>query len=102
MLEKFTIATFADRVGETFRICPDETQTVATELVDVTDLSARAGPEVAHYPRAPFSIVFRGPMSPILPQRIYRLEHDEIGTFELFLVPIGLDREGMRYEAVFA
>jgi hypothetical protein len=29
------------------------------------------------------------------------MEHAAIGTFELFLVPIGPDREGMRYEAIF-
>lgn len=52
--------------------------------------------------RAPFSLVFRGPGDRVLPQRIYRLAHDELGEFEFFLVPIGPDREGMRYEAIFA
>jgi hypothetical protein len=51
--------------------------------------------------RAPFSIVFRGPATPILPQRIYRLEHPAIGSFDLFLVPIGPDERGLRYEAIF-
>jgi hypothetical protein len=51
--------------------------------------------------RAPFSIVFRGPLDAVLPQCIYQLEHAAIGTFDLFLVPIGPDGEGMRYEAVF-
>jgi hypothetical protein len=32
-----------------------------------------------------------------LPQRIFRLEHAELGAFELFLVPIGPGE----YEAVF-
>jgi hypothetical protein len=45
--------------------------------------------------------VFRGPKKPELPQKIYKLEHDKLGTFELFLVPIGLDKEGMRYQAIF-
>jgi len=102
MLEKFTIATFAGREGETFRICPEEQPPINTVLVTVTDLSPRLGrPLDPGDLRTPFSVVFRGPMTPMLPQRIYRLAHDELGEFELFIVPLGPDREGLRYEAVF-
>ena len=52
--------------------------------------------------REPFSLVFRGPMDPLLAQRIYPLDHAEMGQRDIFLVPIGPDQEGMRYEAVFA
>jgi hypothetical protein len=53
--------------------------------------------------------VFRGPLEPILPQGIYRLEHEHLGALELFIVPIGPNKnansaEGptaMLYEAVF-
>jgi hypothetical protein len=46
-------------------------------------------------------LLFRGPRTPVLPQRIYRLEHAVMGPLEIFLVPIGPDAEGMRYQAVF-
>jgi hypothetical protein len=36
-----------------------------------------------------------------LEQRIYAVHHPALGAFDLFLVPIGPDGEGMRYEAVF-
>jgi hypothetical protein len=51
----------------------------------------------------PFSVYFRGPRTPVLPQRIYRIEHHGMGSFDLFLVPIGPDPKGgwMVYEAVF-
>jgi hypothetical protein len=29
------------------------------------------------------------------------MEHEEIGVFDLFLVPIGLEEIGLRYEAIF-
>ena len=48
-----------------------------------------------------FAVLFRGPQQPILPQAIYRLEHPRMGSLDLFLVPIGPDDTGMRYEAVF-
>jgi len=48
-----------------------------------------------------FSLVFRGQPSPWLPQCIYRVKHERLGEFNLFLVPIGPDSQGMQYEAVF-
>jgi hypothetical protein len=101
VLDTFDVVTFAGLVGHTFRIADAGPAPVATELVDMT-----AGPERPVAPggavrRRPFSLVFRGPPGAALPQRTYRVEHDALGTFDLFLVPIGPDAEGMRYEAVF-
>lgn len=70
---------------------------IEAELVEVNDLGT-SGAGGLH---SPFSIVFRGPLRPVLPQGIRRLEHDGLGGLELFLVPIGPDEAGMRYEAVF-
>jgi hypothetical protein len=49
----------------------------------------------------PFSLVFSAPPSPALRQGIHRLEHPDLGILEVFLVPIGPGRDGLRYEAVF-
>lgn len=51
--------------------------------------------------RQPFSLVFRGPRQPVLPQRIYTVTNETLGRLEIFLVPIGPDGAGLRYEAVF-
>ena len=96
MLEDFSIATFADRLGETFRLQDASGAPLELELIDARGVQGDSDG------REPFSIVFRAPASPILDQMIRRLEHDELGAFELFLVPIGPDDTGMRYEAVFA
>jgi hypothetical protein len=101
VLEDFTIETFADRVGEHFRVLVDESALDA-ELIEATALASAAGEQSAlPGDRTPFSIVFRGPQEPILPQRIYRFEHQALGAFEIFVVPIGRDGDGVRYEAVF-
>ena len=97
MVEDFTIETFAGRVGEPFRVQPDSGDALEAELVEATQL---APPREAGA-RAPFSLVFRGPAEPLLPQRIYTVEHDELGAFEIFVVPIGRDEAGTSYEAVF-
>ena len=52
--------------------------------------------------REAFSIVFRGERSLKLEQKIYRISHNTMGDMELFIVPIGPDDKGMRYEAVFS
>ena len=51
--------------------------------------------------RKPFSLEFRLPIRSVLPQRIYRLEHPQLGTLNIFLVPIGMDQAGLQLQAVF-
>lgn len=48
-----------------------------------------------------FSAFFQGPAQPLLPQHVYLMEHDQMGEFEIFLVPVSQDERGLRYEAVF-
>lgn len=52
--------------------------------------------------RQPFSVIFKGPAEPLLAQGTYPLENEELGTLELFLVPVASDDQGTEYEAVFA
>jgi hypothetical protein len=97
MLEELKIGDFFERVGEGFRV-PFAEGSIALTLVEVTNLARadHAGPR-----RAPFSLIFRGPSAPCLRQRIWPLEHEALGRLDIFLVPIGPDPSGMRYEAVF-
>jgi hypothetical protein len=102
MLESFTLETFRPYLHDSFQIISGSTVVVQLELISVTTLE-QAGTQInegAHV-RPPFSLVFRGPAEVVLPQHIYRIQHAQLGSFDLFLVPIGPDREGMRYEAVF-
>ena len=48
-----------------------------------------------------FSLLFRVPTDSALPQYLYRIEHEHLGAMDLLLVPVGIDREGRQYEAVF-
>ena len=52
--------------------------------------------------REPFSLIFRAAGVHFhLAQGIYLLEHGGHGELHVFLVPIGPDEAGMRFEAVF-
>jgi hypothetical protein len=91
MLEDLNIDDFRPLQGERFRISPDGAEPFEVELAEVTEIPREPGG------RAPFSLVFKGGPNPPLPQQIYRVEHEELGELEIFLVPIALDQ----YQAIF-
>lgn len=94
MTEVFTIEMFSGQVGTKFRIHYGDSQTAELELISATDVGSS--------PRqAQFSLVFVGPQECPIAQAIYRVEHDELGALDLFLVPIGKDQRGVSYEAIF-
>ena len=64
-------------------------------MVSATDHGSGPG-------REQFSIIFRGPLGIFLQQQSYRMEHPQMGSFDLFLVPIRQDADGFYYEAAFA
>ena len=66
--------------------------------VELIEVSASDDPGPS---RSQFSLVFRGGPSPPLPQGIHALEQSKLGRLDLFLVPLGPDDAGQRYEAVF-
>ena len=103
MLETFTIDTFAPHVGERFLLHLEGAEPQPFVLQSVTEVpfSGWRPEDVAEH-RKPFSLLFLGPPSFVLPQAIYRFEHDAIGTFEMFIVPIGQSAEGVSYEAIFS
>jgi hypothetical protein len=96
--ELLTCESFSGHVGEKFRIVAEEVDGWELELIEATPIKTQ---ETRHK-RPPFSLVFRGPMEPVLNQQIVPLEHDSMGKLDIFLVPIGPDEDGMQYEAVFS
>lgn len=86
---------FSAHVGSSFSVTTSKGD-VAVELKTVETLGGgKAGG------RAPFSLVFVGPMSAVVQQGTYKVSHSVLGSAELFLVPIGPGLSGMRYEAIF-
>ncbi len=109
-LQTLTAADFRDVLGGRFllagRSSGDGSEvSVDVELVEVTEQAEGRSDAF----RIPFSVLFHGPLQPVLAQGICRLEHERFGVLDLFIVPIGPDEpaapEGkptaMRYEAVF-
>ena len=105
MLAEFTLATFEPVVGSRFSV-----RIGANEWIEVTLVSAvgSGAPATDHGAgQSPtrltsFSLTFRGPVQPRLHQGTYEFTHETIGTFPLFVVPIGHDSDGATLEAVFS
>ena len=101
MLEQLTADTFAPAVGDRFVLDDDAGVRLELELLESRLHEPDAPATDASGRRAPFSLLFLGPADSVLPQRIYRLEHESLGPLEIFIVPVGRDESGTTYEAVF-
>ena len=89
---------FSQHLNTKFRVNVDSPAPVELELVEVT-LRPNEPNEQADMER--FSIFFHGPGNFFLPQQTYEVAHPNMGEFAIFLVAIGQDQAGFRYEAVF-
>lgn len=90
-----TLARFEPLVGSRFTLRVDAAALPA-DLVEAT-----AGRHARPDGQPAFSLTFEGPPEPVLPQRIYRLEHPALDPLDLFLVPVARTATGLHYEAVF-
>jgi hypothetical protein len=96
-LAALTDGDFAPHFGSLYRLHPaGAAEPLDLELVEIT-----TGAQAPRRNRRAFSLVFRGPRRPTLPQGVYRLEHEAMGALEVFLVPIAPDPQGPLYQAVF-
>lgn len=98
----FTYDDFADRVGEQFTVALPDGGRLALRLAEVTKGAEPGGEAPDGTTRQQFSLLFRGPADPQLTQGLWELEHDRLDRVALFLVALGPDAEGPRYEAAFA
>lgn len=84
---------FSGRVGRSFAVTA-QGHRLSLELDAVQDLPGSPRPGGA------FRLEFIGPPDPVLDQGIFPFEIDK-DRFEIFIVAVGRDAKGTRYEAVF-
>lgn len=101
MVKDLDLSTFSPHVNTRFRVRRDASAAVDVELIEATDRSDRGSANSGGVQRECFSLVFRGPHGALLEQNTYEIQHDRIGTFHLFVVPVGQDDKGIQYEAIF-
>jgi len=98
MLDQLTVETFEPHIGSSFWVEFPNDAKVELQLTRVAKVMES---EAAQLDRHPFSLFFIGPKSFLLKQHIYSVRHDELGSMDIFLVPVGAGGETYDYEAVF-
>src|SRR5262245_31830038 len=94
MEPSLTHEEFSKHANTKFQVPMDEHPPVELDLIEVSELKM--------YPRQEeFTILFRGPLEAFLDQGVRPIKHDQMGEFELFIVPIKQDEQGFYYEAIF-
>ena len=94
MEASLTHEEFSKNANTKFQVQTDGNTHVDLELVAISELKI--------YPQQEeFALEFRGPLDMFLNQGVREVSHDQMGQFELFIVPIKQDAEGFYYQAIF-
>jgi hypothetical protein len=95
MSEPLSLQHFAPLVGQTF-----EAHT-AQGIVPLTLLEAKLSRPSGVGREEPFSLIFQSPKDAMLQQGMYSLAHAALSELAIFIVPIGVNEEGVQYQAIF-
>jgi hypothetical protein len=98
-LTQLTYENTRQYIGETFVIRIPDGREISLVVEDTAVLMEKhLNPRMA---RDSFAWYLRGPADFLLPQGLYALENEKIGTLGIFIVPVGRDTPGVLYEAIF-
>jgi hypothetical protein len=94
MIESLTLSDFEPHIGDGFSVnAGHSVLSLTLKVAKPLGTALRQG--------GAFALHFGGPAAPVLPQSIYPFRHAGLGTLDLFIVPIGREKEGVIYEAIF-
>lgn len=99
LIKTFTSTTFC--VGDIFKVYYGEDSHVEITLYKIT----KGRYKLCNATREPFNLIFRGSKDFVIHQGIFLFEHEKIGRFEMFLVPMvppDGDPEFNYYQSVFS
>lgn len=97
-LDRITSTDFKALLHQTIQVSFTPEVTLSAEVVEVSELGGYTPLD-----RVPFSIVLRTVQkNEYYTQGTYTLVHPALDALPVFLVPLGADGGGMRYEAVFS
>jgi hypothetical protein len=94
--ELLTFETFSDKVDQAFVLDEPDAPPIELKLIE-----AKPVKNYLNAARAPFSLLFTTQGDFILPQRLYRLRNEALGTLTIFIVPIGRTGDTVTYQAIF-
>jgi len=93
-LEHLNSRVFREQLHTKFIAVSPTAPPVTLELVEVLERDDSPQMEL-------FALHWLGPITPRLAQQTHRLDHEVLGSVEIFLTPISADQMGTLYEAIF-
>jgi len=90
--------TFESIKDKSFEIAFNSKKSTICQLIEVKGINSDT---IKEGQTEPFSLMFETPGDLIYEQNTYRVNNADLEEFALFLVPVGADENGVRYEAVF-
>ena len=88
--------SFSDKIDQVFVLDEPGAPPIELKLIE-----AKPVKNYLNAARAPFSLLFSTQGNFILPQRLYQLRHEALGTLTIFIVPIGRTGDTVTYQAIF-
>ncbi|HWG86375.1 MAG TPA: hypothetical protein VN679_01240 [Candidatus Acidoferrales bacterium] len=93
-ISTFHSSTFSGQLHTDFTVQAGNGTPLVLKLVEVVEKQTPANVEL-------FTLHFHGPASLRLVQQIHTLQHDKLGTFQIFLTAVEGNNQTITYEAVF-
>jgi hypothetical protein len=100
-LDDLTFSRWSDAVHTPFLVRVPPAAEARLQLLHATPGPGSSTRDASSLCYECFSLLFQGPETPLLPQGIHLFEHEQLGCFELFIVPVGRSGGGFQYQAVF-
>jgi len=94
MPAEITPSTWMEHIGKEFAVLDNPSALFSLTLTHVVE-------HVNSEQHQAFSLFFRGHREFRLSQGIHKLKQAQMDELEIFLVPVGQDKDGFEYEAVF-
>lgn len=101
MIKDCFLEQFTPYVNDTFEIVLGSDKSVKASLIKAAPVGTpdKIGSGLVGTPV--FSLVFRVPNNSKLANQMFDIKHAVLGTLPLFLVEIGWDTQGVKYETIF-
>ena len=93
-----TKQTFENIDNKIFEVSFNPEQMTTCELIEINSINSQT---LEQGQKEAFSLIFQTSGDTIFEQDTYMVKNSEFDETPLFLVPIGADEKGVRYEAVF-
>jgi hypothetical protein len=98
---RMTRAAFAACLNSTFQLQNADTSALPLKLIELKDtVPSNHQKAAAAQGKECFSLAFTAPNHEALKQNTFRLEHESLGKFDLFISPVTSKRHGEIYEAI--